>query len=151
LHKYNAQGNLIWTRQIGTPGSEQATGVAADASGVYVAGYAYGTLPGQTAAGDIAVHTSGIYVVGVTDGVLPGQTNAGGRDIFVRKYNSQGNALWTRQIGTSGIDIASSVAGHTFGAFSGQINRGSGDAVIMKLLHNSPVGAPDFFSPGDEN
>ena len=48
LRKYNAQGNLIWTRQIGTPDTDQATGVAADASGVYVVGYTHGTLPGQT-------------------------------------------------------------------------------------------------------
>ena len=38
--RYDAAGNLLWVRQFGSAGSDQANGVAADASGVYVVGWA---------------------------------------------------------------------------------------------------------------
>ncbi|HEV3084062.1 MAG TPA: hypothetical protein VGY66_30040, partial [Gemmataceae bacterium] len=46
--KYDADGNLLWARQFGTSANDQVNGVAVDASGVYVAGFTFGTLPGQT-------------------------------------------------------------------------------------------------------
>jgi len=52
VRKYDATGNVVWTRQFGTPGTDYATGVSVDASGVYVHGSTTGTLPGQTSAGD---------------------------------------------------------------------------------------------------
>ncbi|MBI4685573.1 MAG: SBBP repeat-containing protein [Nitrospirae bacterium] len=49
--------------------------------------------------------------MGTTYGILPGQTPAGDpstgdADTFLRKYDSEGNKLWTRQFGTSGWDGA---------------------------------------------
>ena len=41
---------------------------------------------------------------------IPGQTNSGGADAFVRRYDSYGNVVWTRQFGTTGDDGALSVA-----------------------------------------
>lgn len=74
--KYDASGNLLWTRQFGTTGQERATSVSADGLGnVYVAGWTTGSL----------------------DGI-----NAGFFDVFVRKYDTAGNLLWARQFGTSG-------------------------------------------------
>jgi len=35
-----------------------------------------------------------VYVGGSTAGALPGQSAAGGWDIFVRKYDANGNELW---------------------------------------------------------
>jgi hypothetical protein len=51
VHKYDAAGNELWTRQFGTSDDDLATAVAVDASGVYVAGFTSGTLPEQTSAG----------------------------------------------------------------------------------------------------
>jgi hypothetical protein len=49
--KYDAGGNLLWTRviaSIGTLQNDYATAVAVDANGLYVAGYTAGTLAGQS-------------------------------------------------------------------------------------------------------
>jgi len=84
-------------------------------------------------AGGVAIDGAGnVYVVGnIQQGALPGQTSLGDADAYLRKYDGQGNELWTRQFGTSrqsgaqGEDQASAVvvddtgnayvAGFTFG------------------------------------
>jgi len=136
VRKYDASGNVLWTRQFGTTSDDVAYGISVDASGVYVAGYTNGTLPGQTSSGGydafvrkydasgteswtrqfgttsadfaygISVDASGVYVAGYTNGTLPGQTSSGSYDAFVRKYDASGNVLWTRQFGTSSTDYA---------------------------------------------
>jgi hypothetical protein len=120
--KYDGQGNLQWVRQVGTDKNEQARGVAVDAAG-------------------------GVYVVGQTFGNLGG-TNASTTtsDIFVVKYDGQGNEQWRRQSGTAGTETAQGVAtsrrtsgqvdvyvaGRTSSAMGGQIPLGSNDVVVMK-------------------
>jgi hypothetical protein len=48
--KYDAAGNLVWTRQFGSATSDWALGVAVGAAGkVYIAGYTYGNLGGPNA------------------------------------------------------------------------------------------------------
>lgn len=81
-------GPLIWVHQFGT---------SADDAG-------YGLGP------EVAADASGIYVVGMTAGTFQGQMNAGGYDAFLRKINSNGNAVWTREFGTSNADKAEDVA-----------------------------------------
>jgi uncharacterized repeat protein (TIGR01451 family) len=117
VRKYDGAGNELWTRQFGTSDEDYGYGVAVDGS-------------------------DNVYVAGDTKGALPGQTSSGGRDIFVRKYDSDGNELWTRQFGTSADDRASDatgdgsdnvyVTGHTLGTFSGQTSSGEWDALVMK-------------------
>jgi hypothetical protein len=204
LRKYDHSGAELWTRQFGTAGGDSVAGVAADANGVYVVGHTTGTLPGQTvtavnayvrkydpdggevwhrqfvsgvpatdiaraldadgnvyvagqiggtpnypgdafvskytpagdllwlrqfggavfsftpaedAANGLAVDASGVYVVGSTSGRLPGQTSPspGLSDAFVRKYDPDGNELWTRQFGTGFAESAVAVAADGFG------------------------------------
>ena len=160
-----------WIRQFGTEEAEGALGVAAHASGVYVVGQTSGVLPGQSASGGddafirkydtsgtevwtrqfgsirtdaavgVAVDVSGIYVVGQTSGVLPGQDASGGGDAFIRKYDTNGTEVWTRQFGTSspdqadgvGVDVSGVyVGGRTLGAFPGETASGSRDAFVRK-------------------
>ena len=171
VRKYDGKGNEVWTRQIGTEVRDWAFGVAVDATGVYVAGFTDGTLPGQTSAGSTdvfvrkydtngtelwtrqfgtssaeeargtAVDASGVYVVGYTVGTLPSHTGAGGADAFVRKYDVNGNELWTHQFGTAARDLAVGVAangtglyvaGYSSGALPGQISAGGTDAFVRK-------------------
>ena len=142
LRKCDPSGAELWTKQFGTSGSEHVAAVSVDSSGdIVVVGGTTGTLPGEASAGDfdayvrkydtagtvlwtkqfgtstadyaraVSVDTSGnIVVVGFTGASLPGQTSAGSVDIFVRKYDSAGSLLWTKQFGTTGADDATAVA-----------------------------------------
>lgn len=113
-----------WISQFGTTESDIAGGVAADSTGVYVAGS--------------------------TIGVFPGQSAIGGIDLYLRKYSFTGSVIWTRQFGTASDDdtvgpsgaLATDatgvyVGGTTDGTLPGQTNAGSGDAFVRKY---SPSG-----------
>jgi len=172
VRKYDTNGNEVWTRQFGTSGGDIANGISVNASGVYVIGSVSGTLPGQLSSGGrdafvrkydlngnevwtrqyplvrvsgISVDASGIYVAGGVSGTLSGQISSGSTDAVVRKHDTNGNEVWTRQFGTEGYDGASGisvnasgvyVAGNTSGAFPGQISSGSTDAFVRKYDTN---------------
>jgi hypothetical protein len=84
VRKFDTHGEVVWTRQFGTERDDGASEVAVDGDG-------------------------GIIVVGTTSGSLEGTSN-GEVDAFVRKYNRDGDVLWTRQFGTSDWDRARAVA-----------------------------------------
>ena len=135
LRKYSASGSVAWTRQFGTSGSETASDVAVSGSNIYVAGSVFNFTTNDTNANltkfntsgtqlwtrtfgssltdvarDVATDSSGnAYVVGFTDGVLTG-TRGDGRDMFVRKYNTSGGVVWTKQFNYSFDDSAEAVA-----------------------------------------
>jgi hypothetical protein len=171
VRKYDASGNELWTRQFGTASGDYALGISVDSTGIYVAGYTDGILPGQSSAGDsdafvrkydasgnevwtrqfgtasydfaygISVDSTGIYVAGHTYGTFPGQSSASGIDAFVRRYDADGNEVWTRQFGTDSDDYANSisvdstgiyVAGSTQGTLPGQSSDGGTDAFVRK-------------------
>ncbi|MBI4302836.1 MAG: SBBP repeat-containing protein, partial [Chloroflexi bacterium] len=177
VRKYDSGGNEIWTRQFGTASYDRAYAIAVDATGVYVAGMTNsGTFPDQAVEGgvfvrrydsngnevwtrqflfgttsgcfDIAADSTGVYIVGITDGAVPGQVSAGDLDVFARKYDSAGNEVWTRQLGTTTTDWARGiavdatgvyVAGRTDGIFPGQTSLGGSDAFLVKLAGLPPV------------
>lgn len=148
LRKYSLDGNALWTRQFGSSASDQASGIAQDDSGIYVVGVTRGALPNQTATGgqdafirkydrhgnerwtrqfgtpaveilyDVAADGGGVYVSGVTTGTLPNQTSWGNGDAFVRKYDPDGNELWTRQFGSPGTEWAFGVAAGPSGVYA---------------------------------
>jgi parallel beta-helix repeat protein len=191
IRKYDVTGSEVWTRQFGTTSDDVAQSISVDASGVYVAGETNGTLPGQTSAGGrdafvckydlagnelwtrqfgtaaidfangISSDASGVYVVGLTEGTLPGQTSSGAYDVFVRKYDPNGNEVWTRQFGTTtydypaGIAIDASgvyVAGHTGGTLPGQASSGSMDAFVRKYdLNGNEIWTRQFGTGVGEN
>ncbi len=194
VQAYGTDGTLLWTRQFGTGGNELARGLAVDPQGnLYLVGYTTGTLPGQTSAGDqdaflrkydpqgnelwtrqfgtagsdfavaVAVDPQGyVYVVGRVGGALPGQGHAGGLDVFVRKYDGQGNLLWTRQFGTAGDDFgvaakvdssgALYVSGRVAGTLPGQTSSGEADAFIRKYdPQGNELWTRQFGSEGIDN
>lgn len=113
-------GDVEWVRQFGSSGNNND--------------YAY----------DVAVDAAGnVYVAGKTFGMLPEQTDVSwGGDAFVRKYDGEGNEIWTKEFGTSGGDYADCVAvdasgnvyvaGETEGALPGQSSSGYYDAFVRR-------------------
>ncbi|MBM3695186.1 MAG: hypothetical protein FJW79_04550 [Actinobacteria bacterium] len=172
LRKYDHAGQHLWTRQFGTSGDDSGVAVAANASGVYIAGTTSGTLPGQKAQGDydafvrsydhsgqhrwtrqfgtgewdegwgVAADASSVYIVGHTDGAFPGWANLGGSDVFVRSYDSSGTHRWTRQFGTAAGDSGAAVAVNDSGVYV----LGSTSGVLPG--QSIPSVSPDVFVRG---
>ncbi len=114
-------GHIDWVRQFGTPTYDFLWNVKTDSTGnVYASGWTRGDLGGK---------------------------NAGDSDVWLAKYDTNGNQLWIKQFGTSGddapylngMDVDSKdnifLAGHTNGNLGGK-NAGSYDAWVAKYDKN---------------
>ena len=78
---------------IGSTGSEQGVGIAADASGnSYVTGFFGGTVDFDPGAG------------------VTNLTSVGGRDIFVAKYDASGNPVFALGLGGGDTDEGQGIA-----------------------------------------
>jgi hypothetical protein len=118
VRKYSPDGTELWTRQFGTPLSDESFAVATDVAG-------------------------NVYVAGDTIGVFPGQTRAGYDDAFVRKYSSAGTEMWTCQFGSPAWNVAFGVtvdktgavfvSGATDGPMPGQAWAGDWDAYVVRI------------------
>lgn len=122
ITKYSSEGVEIWTRQLGTPGSDFGRGIAVNASGeAYVTGHAEGWLGGS-------------------DGPEVDST------WFLAKYSPDGDSLWIQQseatqshaygVALSGSDEAY-VVGRTLYDFEDGTLLDSGDTFVAK---SSPDG-----------
>jgi hypothetical protein len=122
LCKYDAAGNLLWSKQVGSPGSDQSWGVSVDGLGnVYFSGTTYDSLVGP---------------------------NAGSGDMFLIKYDAAGNLLWSTQVGSPGEELATGVSADGLGAvyLSGWApgigpTAGGFDSVLLKF--SDPVPEPN--------
>jgi len=87
--KLDTNGQVVWTAQIGSTGSERPSGIALD-------------------------HSGNILQTGYVDGAkFPG--NYGGRDGVVAKYDPQGKKLWVQNVGTQHWDYMTGVAADASG------------------------------------
>lgn len=116
LNKFDDQGNLLWTEQFGTAEDDEAFDLYIDKhDNIFVAGYTNGNLAGK---------------------------NAGSFDVWVAKYNQDGDRLWINQFGTSDRDELYSIVvddagylyatGVTQGSL-GMLNNGLFDGWVAKL------------------
>jgi hypothetical protein len=124
--KYDTNGDKKWTKLLGTPEHEVGRGIAVDSSG-------------------------NAYVTGYTSGDFDGNTNVGGTDMFVVKYDTNGQKQWTKLLGTdspsiyrsvmaTGIAVDSGgnayVTGYTSGNLDGNTNAGRDDIFVVKYDTN---------------
>ena len=172
ITKYNTDGDLIWTKQIDSSEWDYSNGVATDDNGnVYITGSTLGSLGGVNQGGNDAWvakyntdgdliwtkqigssesdysrgittdNNSNIYITGSTSGSLGG-VNQGRSDAWVAKYNTDGDLIWTKQIGSSEWDYSNGVVtddnrniyitGGTFGSLGG-VNQGGDDVWLSKI------------------
>ncbi len=118
LVKFDGDGNIMWTRQWGTPGNDAGYALAVDSD-------------------------DNIYVAGRTPGSMDGQPHTGNFDLFLTRFNSDGIWIWTRQWGTPDEDRALGIAtdtegniyvtGFTEGSLDGNPARGSRDGILTKF------------------
>jgi outer membrane protein assembly factor BamB len=119
IAKYDMNGNLIWSKQVGALG-----------------GYTYGQ-------GITADNTGNIYVTGSTNVGISGQIQTGLGDYFIAKYDTLGNLIWTKQVGASGGGAGGKgittdnngniyVTGSTNVGLSGQVQNGFNDYFIAR-------------------
>ena len=130
--KYAADGNLLWAKQAGGSSSDIGRTIAVDGSGnSYVAG---------------EVHGSAVFGAGEPNATT--LTGIGNADIFVAKYDSDGNLLWAKRAGgflyDFGYDMTVDASGNAYiiGNFSDIAVFGTGDPNVTNL---SSAGSYDIF------
>ena len=81
--KYDNNGNQLWLQDFGSSGSDSVSEIVTDRAG-------------------------NLYSVGVTNGDLAGPS-AGSFDVWLAKYDSDGNQLWLEQFGNELVDLSYSI------------------------------------------
>ncbi len=111
--RYDFDGSLVWTRQVGHLPYAVAMGVASGLDGIYVVGFysfvqkldfngnliwssQFGGLEGSHAE-SVSVDSTGVYVAGGSD--FASRQSIG----IVEKFDHSGNEIWTRQIHAIGF------------------------------------------------
>jgi hypothetical protein len=125
-----------WLAQFGTPSGDVASALWVDAEG-------------------------GVVVAGTTRGLLAGTANAGQTDVFVRRYDVRGRALWTTQFGSTERESAIAVRSDELGnvivtgaigdPFIDPTAAGEPDAFIAKLDPNGVVLWTRQFGTSDDD
>jgi len=124
LTKYSNNGSNNWTKVWGSWDEERARGIAID-------------------------DNDNIFVSGHTWDGFDGQTNAGWVDVFLSKFNTDGEREWSKIWGSDNVDYFGVVdvdnndniyvAGDTYGEFDGQINPGNRSAFLTRFLVPEPT------------
>ena len=89
IAKYDANGNVIWAKSSGGTNTDQGLCIATDTAGnTIIAGWFYSPT--------------------ITFGTIT-LTNNGGNDIFIAKYDTNGDVLWAKSSGGTGWDVGNSI------------------------------------------
>jgi hypothetical protein len=186
----HSQTTFIWGRQFGTDKGEYALNHVVDQNGnIYVSGKTAGSMDGINfgkndgfitridSSGNIkwtkqfgtnedediqwsAIDKTGcVYITGSTKGILKDK-NFGKEDVFIVKFNSEGQMLWLKQSGTDSTDIGKGIyidnKGYVYvtGTTSGKLGKssyGKTDGFIMKLDNNgNQLFTLQFGTAGDD-
>ena len=128
--KLDSSGNLIWAKSVGGAGAESGIFIAVDRDGnTSVTGIFSGIVDFDPGAG------------------VSSLTSSGGLDIFVTKFDSAGNHLWSNRRGGSGNDIGDGIgvdsSGNVYssGVFTGTVDLDPSEGVF----NVTSSGANDMF------
>ena len=118
IYRNNADSTNTWIEQLGMNGEDSALFIATDPSG-------------------------NVYVVGETTGdLVEEEETTGNEDIWLAKYNSSGDRLWTSQFGSTGFEFARGISvdnsGNVYltGYTDGNLGNGEGNIWITKYNTN---------------
>ncbi|APY10789.1 hypothetical protein BWZ22_05840 [Seonamhaeicola sp. S2-3] len=135
--KLDSNGNFIWANSNGGTSTDLSYSIDLDSSNnVYIAGFFYGTTDFDPGVGTTNITASGC------------------NDIFIQKFDPNGNLVWVKTIGNTGCDQAKSLTIdkndniYTIGSFSDTVDfdpnagvsnlssNGSSEVFILKLDSN---------------
>jgi uncharacterized repeat protein (TIGR03803 family) len=118
IQKLDADGNLLWVKQVGGIDLDRANSVTTDASGnVFITGFFNGVVDFDPAAG-----TANLTAID--------------NDIFVQKLDANGNFIWVKHMGGNGSDYGNSIATDasgnvvSTGVFEGTVDFDPGAGII---------------------
>jgi len=121
LVKFDNNGNYQWAKQFGTKLNEFGSSIEVDKD-------------------------NNIYITGWTQGAFNGDKNNGKYDVFLIKFDNDGNEKWSKQIGTKKDDYAYFLAidesnnifitGYTEGMLEDNKNFGNKDVFLAKYDEN---------------
>ena len=92
IAKYDPNGNCIWAKNAGSPYDDEGTGISVDTMGN---SYITGGFIGMAMFGTIQLISYGPY---------------GYSDIFVTKFDPNGNCLWANQAGSGSTEMGTGIA-----------------------------------------
>ncbi|MES2764751.1 MAG: SBBP repeat-containing protein [Bacteroidota bacterium] len=123
--KFNSKGTVLWTKSIGGYANDNTAGIGIDNSNnFYITGYFSNTF--------ITIENDTLF-------------NAGKEDIFIVKYDVDGNKIWAQSTGGTESDVGSDITfdneGNVYlgGWFSSKIIFGNIE------LNNTKFGSSDLF------
>ncbi|MCL2041216.1 MAG: fibrobacter succinogenes major paralogous domain-containing protein [Bacteroidales bacterium] len=144
--KYDHSGDVVWKKNFGGSGSDLYWAVTAVADGIAAVGYSQASSFGT--------------------GDWTGVTGKGGDDAIIVKYDNDGDVMWKKNFGGSGIDgynavtdvsdgivaVGYSTAG-SFGTgdWTGVTGKGFEDAIIVKYDNNGDIEWKKNFGGNDAN
>jgi hypothetical protein len=122
LMKFASNGTQLWSAQVGSNSWDSAKAISIGSD-------------------------DAVYIAGDTNASIDGQPYLGGSDVFLMKFSSNGNKIWTQQIGSPDNDNIHSVSldrngliyigGETLGSLYGPINNstnnGNSDGFIARF------------------
>jgi hypothetical protein len=135
LTKFDSEGNVVFSRLLGTAGTANVTGITVDAD-------------------------DNVVLVGQTDSALSSGDVVSGTDLFVQKLSKRGDEVFRYQLDTYGETGASSVAVNAAGEiFVGGYTKsgisatsgfsGGSDALILKLSSAGKLTDSTVFGTSD--
>ncbi len=128
--KLDASGSFVWAKKMGGTVMDEARSIYVDGSGNV---FTVGSFKGTT---DFDPSTSTLNLI-----------SAGNEDIFITKLDASGNFIWAKSIGSTGIDVALSIAvdasgnSYTCGYFNGTVDFDPG----VGISNLTSAGTEDIF------
>ena len=93
IAKYNVNGGLEWVKSAGGVNHDEAYGIVVNQNGVYITGFFSDTINFDTP----TIFGSNQII------------SEGNNDIFLAKYDSNGNFQWVKRAGGIGSDVSNSI------------------------------------------
>ncbi len=90
LAKYDVNGAFVWAQKAGGAQYDYGTGLVTDSIG--------------------DVFVTGLFESSATFGTLPAISSSGSFDVFIAKYDTNGNAIWVKKGGGTGWEYGNGIA-----------------------------------------